>query len=334
MLRSTALISGCGNRCLPTKLNGESDMSKSNLATRIAQIGLALLSLTFAGTASALYVEMFAIGDFVPGASGGCGGDDRSSWPGMAEAWYNRMGDFGHFKAGKRVDDNITLQRFCDPSFDSDCRDYSSGAGGSILGVDWADAAIVAFHGWDAGDHWGGTMRYPWKGFCAIEAGGSSNEVRLGDSWIVFFHASSCQSADDDNLDGIRFAMEDASSSTTRRAHQWDGFHGLMWISSSYNDDYRDTASDGHYASVAYSWVTNHHKSNSQGCEWYDPWNWFDTCRDQCPIAYAISNSLDNALTRLTNERYNFVYGDPPDNNWYAIMYYENCHPAGEDPFL
>jgi hypothetical protein len=308
---------------------------------RSARLLVFVTGCTFASGASALYVEMFAIGDFVPGASGGCGSDDRGSWPGMAAVWYNRMDDFGHFQAGSRIDGNMTLQRFCDPSFNPNCRDYSSGSGGSILGVDWADAAIVATHGWDAGDHWGGVMRYPYTigapnagTYCGVEAGGSSSQVRLGDSWIVFQHVSSCYSADDDNLDGIRFAMQDTSTSTSRRAHQWDGFHGIMWISSSYNGDYRDTASDGHVVSVAYSWVTNHYKSNSQGCEWYDPFNWFGTCRDQCPIAYSISSTGSGALTRLTNERYNFVYGDPPGNSQYYFMYYENCHPVGEDPFL
>jgi hypothetical protein len=291
---------------------------------------------TFAPSASALYVGMYAIGDFVPGGSGGCGGDDRGSWPGMAQAWWDKMGDYGHYKGPasnryKYVDGNMTIRRFCDPdTYDANCRDYQSSY---PSGVDWMDAAIIATHGWDDGDHWGALMRYPasWNGECGLRTGGSSDMVHVGDQWIQFLHASSCQSADDDNLPGIRNAMVKAGSN--RRAHQFDGFHGIMWISSSYNGNYRETAADGHSVSVAYSWVTNHYKSNSQGCEWYDPFNWFGTCQDQCPIAYSISSTQSGALTRLNNERYNFLYSDPPGNSWYAYMYYENCDPVGETSF-
>ena len=163
---------------------------------------------------------------------------------------------------------------------------------------------------------------------CEIEGGGSSNEMRVGDSYVMFLHLSSCYSADDDNLSGIPNAMRDGAS--TRIAHLWTGFHGLMWISSSFNGDYTDVAHDGHSSSVAYSWVTNLYRPNEFDCEWYDPWNWFGTCQDQCPIAVAVSNTGSDALTRLWNERYNFTYADPPSNSNYAYMYYGGCDPSGE----
>jgi len=290
-----------------------------------------LVSAAMVPNAHALYVEMLAIGDFVPTSVGGCGSDDRSSWPGMAQAWWDEMGARGHYKGPssspyRYVNGNMTLRRFCDTSFNGSCQDAYPYA-------DWGDATIIATHGWDAGDRWGARMRYPWNGICSMEAGGSSDQVRWGDSWIVFAHLSSCQSADDDNLDGIRNAMQDLTTSSSRRAHQWDGFHGIMWISSSYNGNYRETAKDGHAVSVAYSWVTNHYKSNSQDCAWYDPFNWYGTCQDQCPIAYSISTTTDNATTRLWNERYNFVYSDPPGNSAYAYMYYGGCNPTGETTF-
>jgi hypothetical protein len=278
---------------------------------------------------------MYAIGDFVPSGSGGCGGDDRGSWPGMAQAWWDEMRARGHYggPADNRyryIDGNMTIRRFCDPNtHDADCRDFQSTF---PSGADWMDAVIVATHGWDDGDHWGGLMRWPWKGECGLRMGGTSNQVRVGDSWVVFFHASSCQSADDDNLPGIRHAMRDGAS--TRLAHQFDGFHGIMWIWSGYNGDYRDTAADGHAVSVGYSWVTNHFKNNSVGCESWDPWNWFGTCQDQCPIAYAIGSTGNDALTRLVNERYNFVYSDPTGNNHYRYYYYEGCNPVGESTFV
>lgn len=300
--------------------------------------GCALLAgCALAQSASAMYVGMYAIGDFVPESSGGCGADDRSDWPGMAQAWWDKMGDYGHYKGPsdnryKYVNGNMTIRRFCDPStYNASCQDSQSA---SPSGVDWMDAAIIASHGWDDGDRWGAVMRYPWNGECGLRTGGSSSMVKVGDSWVMFLLASSCQSADDDNLPGIRHAMEDTSTSTIRRAHQFDGFHGLMWIWSAYNGNYRETAADGHAVNLGYAWVTNHFKNNSQGCEWYDPLNWFGTCQDQCPIAYAIGNSAGDAQTRLFNERYNYTYGDPADNSYYWYYYYENCNPVGEDSFV
>ncbi len=287
--------------------------------------------------AHAMYVGMYAIGDFVPESSGGCGADDVGAWPGMVQSWWDEMGARGHYRGPvssrfRQVDGNMTIRRFCDPNaYSAECRDAQSS---SPHGVDWMDAAIVATHGWDDGDHWGGVMRRPaWNGECALRMGGTSNQVKVGDSWVEFFHASSCNSADDDNLPGIRTAMQDTATSGSRRAHQFDGFHGVMWISSGFNGDYRDTAADGHAVSVAWSWVTNHHKSNSLSCEWYDPFNVFGTCQDQCPIAYAVGSSGADAEFRLLNERYNWRFGDPAGNSNYRYLYYEQCDPVGETAF-
>ena len=101
-----------------------------------------------------------------------------------------------------------------------------------------------------------------------------------------------------------------------------------------YNGNYSSTAFDGHFVNAGYAWVTNHFKNNSQDCAWYDPWNWYGTCQDQCPIAYAIGNSAGDAQTRLFNERYNYTYGDPASNNYYWYYYYENCNPVGETSFV
>ena len=276
--------------------------------------------------ASALYSGMYAIGDFTTT----CGGNDISDWPGMAQAWWDEMAAKGHYTGPsttpyKYVNGSMTLQRFCDPTFDANCRDYLSSSPG---GMDWMDAAILATHGWDNGDHWGGLMRWTWNGSCSITAGGSSTAVRWGDAWLKFAHLSSCYSADKDNLAGIRLAM--AKAGAAKLMHQWDGFHGIMWISSGFNGNYKNTASHGHSVSVAHAWVTNHYKKGEVDCSWYDPFNWFGTCSDQCPIAYAIGSSGSDALTRLNNERYNNVLNDPANNNWYAYKYYAGCDPVGE----
>lgn len=298
-----------------------------NLA-RAAQVCALMAGCALAPSASALYVGMYAIGDFTDT----CGGNDISAWPGMVQAWWDEMRAKGHYGGPasnqyRYVNGNMTIQRFCDPnSYNASCRDFQSA---SPSGVDWMDAAIIATHGWDDVDRWGGLMRWAWNGDCALRFGGGSNMARVGDSWIKFLHASSCQSADDDNLPGIRLAMQDAATSSNR-AHQFLGFHGLMWIWSAYNGNYKESAKDGHSSSVAYSWVTNHYKSNSQGCAAYDPFNWFGTCSDQCPVGYAISNTVANAVTRLENERYNLVYSNPPSNGAWAWMAYLGCDPVGE----
>lgn len=292
---------------------------------RVKKIFVLLLTSAAIMPSAALAMEakVFAIGDFVPSSSGGCGGGDRSHWPGMVDNWYDEMGAHGHLLDGQYTNGNMTLQRFCDPDWLGGCQDH--------LYVDEADAAMIATHGSDSGDHWAGTMRYPWSGHCALDGGGSSNEMWVGDFDLEFIHVSSCYSADDDNLSGIREAMYDANDPPSH-AHQWDGFHGIMWISSSYDDDYEDFADDAHAIDIARSWVNNLH-DGTVDCAWYDPFDWFDTCQEQCPVAYSVSSSGADALTRLNNERYNFVYGDPTSHSGYAYRYIVNCDPVGESPF-
>jgi hypothetical protein len=292
---------------------------------RTARVAVALAALVLPVMAGAMEVKMFAIGDFVPGGSGGCGGNDIGHWPTMVEAWYDHMWLFhGHTADGNYSDGNMTVTRFCDPDWNGGCQDY--------LYLDEADAAMIGFHGSDAGDHWAGTMRYPaLGGNCQIDGGGSSPEIAVGDVDLEFFHASSCYSADDDNLSGIRFALTDPVDGG--HAHQWDGFHGIMWIGSGLDGDYVDFAHDAHSVSISHSWVTNHYHNDSMDCEWYDPFNWFGTCDDQCPIGYSIGSSASDALTRLNNERYNNVYSDPSSHSWYAYEYYASCDPVGETAF-
>ena len=49
--------------------------------------------------AHAMYVGMYAIGDFVPESSGGCGADDVGAWPGMVQSWWDEMGARGAWAA-------------------------------------------------------------------------------------------------------------------------------------------------------------------------------------------------------------------------------------------
>ncbi|GLS24749.1 DUF6345 domain-containing protein [Marinibactrum halimedae] len=292
----------------------------------ITGIASAFCLLTAASQTLALEAKVFAISDFVPTSSGGCGSNDVAHWDNMVDRWYDRMGNFGHQKDGQYTNGSMTLKRFCDPDWNSNCEDH--------LWVDEADAAMIATHGSDSGDHWAGTMRTRWLGHCALDGGGNASEMHVGDFDLEFIHLSSCYSADDDNLDGIREAMHDPedSPSNGRRAHQWDGFHGIMWIGSRFNNDYRDFVSDAHSTSMASAWVSNMYNSRV-GCAGYDPFNWFGTCQEQCPVAYSIGNGRTDALNRINNERYNYVFSDPSSNNTYAYRYIPGCNPVGENAF-
>lgn len=288
---------------------------------------LLLLSTSLGGSVNAMEVKVFAIGDFVPSSSGGCGGGDRSHWPAMVDEWYDEMGSKGHLKDGQYTNGNMTIQRFCDPDWNASCQDYNY--------ADESDAFMIALHGSDSGDHWAGTMRWLWSGNCALDAGGSANDMWMGDFDAEFIHLSSCFSADDDNISGIRFAMRDPIDSPVNghRAHQWNGFHGIMWIGSSFDDDYEDFADDAHSIAMARAWTNNLYDSTVD-CSWYDPFNWFGTCQEQCPVSYSVSNTGANALTRLTYERYNNVYSDPPAITGWAYRYIVNCDSKGETAFV
>ncbi len=290
----------------------------------------ALLSaVALSRNALALYVEEFAIGNWSNATCDMNTGDDRGDWPGMADAWYNQMGAFGHYQAGRWVDGYMTKQHECDPAYNSNCLDYWSAGG---YGYDWADAAIAAYHGSAVGtNYWAGLQRYPFyaDGDCWVRAG-NSNQTYFGDQWLKFFHASSCFSADEDTVGNIRVAMSKPNAPLL--SHQWDGFHGIMWINSGFDGNYQNVASDGHFIPISYAWVDNLYKKGQFDCAWYDPFNWFGTCLDECPMAYAIGASGDDALNRLLNERYDFVMISPSNNNWYAWLYYAGCHPEGKDP--
>ncbi|OGB04977.1 MAG: hypothetical protein A3E25_23010 [Burkholderiales bacterium RIFCSPHIGHO2_12_FULL_69_20] len=302
-------------------------MNPSSKHTRLVLRCVAGAALSTAlSCALALKVDMYAIGNWSGGnCAPGDTGADRGSWPGMASAWYDWMGLMGHAKTGKFVDGNTTVKRFCDPSVNAGCQDFSY--------VDWPDAAIVAAHGWDAGNGWGALMRNSALGTCGAVMGTASGNMFVGDGSLKFLHASSCLSLNDNYFSNMRMAMKETGSS--KGLHVMTGFHGVMWISSSFNGDYAATAINGHVQSVAKAWTGAHYKSNKFSCAPYDPFNWFGTCQDQCPTAMTIGATPGNALNRLLNERYNNSgsFGPPNGRSYYAWMGYPGCNPVAENAF-
>ncbi|MBT9501851.1 MAG: hypothetical protein IV092_11435 [Burkholderiaceae bacterium] len=269
----------------------------------------------------AFKVDMYAVGNWSAGDCDTNPDDNRPSWPGMAAAWYDRMGVQGHTKTGKFVDGNMNLSRFCTGA---GCADSSW--------IDWPDAAMIAVHGYDygggGGGGWGGLMRMKWNGKCGTQFGGLSPNMFVGDHNLKILHASSCVSANDDYLPNLRKSMNNGGA---KKLHMFTGFHGCMWISSSYNNDYKQTAIDGQWGGIANSWVKNHYKKF--GCAWWDPFNWYKTCTEQCPVAYTIGSSSSAALTRLYYESYGnaLAFGSPGGSSWYAWMGYRGCKPACVD---
>jgi Family of unknown function (DUF6345) len=303
-------------------------MKINNCRRLFARVATAVAATTALSSALALKVDMYAIGNWSGGdCTPGNTANDRGSWPGMAQAWYDKMGMIGHSRTGKFVDGNMSVKRFCDPAVNANCNDYSW--------VDWPDAAIVAAHGFDAGNAWGALMRNSALGTCSTKMGTSSSNVFVGDNNLKFLHASSCLSLNDNYFGEMRTAMKKPGSASGRGLHVMTGFHGLMWISSSFNNDYAETGLDGHFVSVARSWTNNHYKSNQFSCAAYDPFNIFGTCQDQCPSAMTVGASGGEALNRLFNERYNnsSAFGAPTGNSYYAWMGYPGCDPVGQDGF-
>jgi len=288
---------------------------------------LTILFSMFLSPAYSMEVKAFAIGDFVPTASGGCGGGDRTTWPVMVDAWYDHMAIHGHSKDGQYTDGNMTIRRFCDPDTINGCLDH--------LFVDEADASMIATHGADSGDHWRGTMRSSYAGHCRLDAGGTAQEMFTGDVDLEFLHLSSCNSADDDNLSpgnkGPREALTDPVDGGY--AHLWTGFHGVMYIGGSFVNDYKDFAHDAHSVGIAYAWATNHLRTNSVNCAAYDPFNWFGTCQDICPVSVSQGQSASRAWVGIQYERYNNVYSDPTGNGYWYWMGYLGCDSVGETGF-
>lgn len=296
-------------------------------ARRLLRHALALSALGLLSTGGqALKVDMYAIGNWSGGnCAPGDTGADRAAWPGMVQAWYDQMGAMGHQKTGKFVDGNFTVRRLCDPSVNAGCLDASY--------VDWPDAAMVAAHGFNSNNGWGALMRNQALGSCASQMGGAGPNMYVGDQRLKFLHASSCLSLNDSYIPQMGASMKKGGSANG--LHLFTGFHGYMWIGGGFNGDYADTAFWGHLIPVANAWTNEHYKSNQFDCAAYDPFNWFGTCQDQCPVAMTVGPSGANALNRLRNERYNnsALFGAPANANYYAWRGYQGCDPSGENAF-
>ena len=259
--------------------------------------------------AQALEAQLYAITTW----NAGCSGSTRNSWDDMGDEWYDAITDddptwwWGHGSEAysrdrRQVNGNIADSWFTDTSLASFGNDRTY--------LDEGDAVMICTHGAESSGRWFGRMR--------INEAGSGNcnawqgHMELGDLDLEFLHLSSCQSLDDN-----QWSSEWLDS--FNGLHQVDGFHGLMWIGSSLEDDYEDFADDAFDCSIADAWLDNMYRPNISGSD------------DQCPVAYATGSTEGDLLNRLGNERYDNVYSDPTSPNWWGAMYIGGCDPANED---
>lgn len=251
-----------------------------------------------------------------------CPAGDRAYWDDMCDAWYDEITDCGFTLFGwclwghcgtcfskdrSIIDDDIRPSLFAEETLFSWARDRTY--------LDEGDAAMICLHGGDDGGYWQGKCRKKSDGDCYINA---RTELRVGDYDLEFLHLSSCHSLDDNMIPN---AYNLFRTGTGGILHQLDGFHGCMWIGSSFPSDYEDFADDAFDMSIGLAWMENMYRTNINGQY------------TQCPIAYAVGRDCSDCINRLTTERYNNMYSDPTSIGCYCYYYYPGCDPDCESTF-
>jgi hypothetical protein len=267
----------------------------------------------------------------------GCTDLDRQEWEGMAMAWYREITDVGSTSGG------VCLTGHCDDAY---------GAGGAQINGDirndqfadkdvadpWGQdadhleqgaAAMVALHGskdqYDA-TIFVGSMR---EGDDVSEGDSPqddcylrSDEMKIGNDGLDFLHFSSCNSMDDDQWSAWQKVYDGA--------HQIDGFHGLVYLDTQFELDYKSFASDAFYTSIAEAWIDGMYKPHHG--DYLEDGQ--DVQVDQCPVAHAVGKDASDTWARIESERYNDVYEDPADSDYWAVTYFVPCYPKNEEPLL
>jgi hypothetical protein len=244
-------------------------------------------------------VKLFAITHW----TAGCAGSQRDWWDDMGEAWYDEItSDWRYIKDGKYVNGNIADSWFTDADvvYWGDDHNY----------VDEADVAMICLHGSDVSSRWQGSVRVDETGPGDCDA--SQEDMEFGDLDLEFLHLSSCNSCDDN-----QWFFNWAHS--FEGLHQVDGFHGCMWIGSSFPQDYEDFASDAFNMSIAVAWLENMYRTNINGAY------------NQCPVVYGVGSNRNDTWNRLLTEQYDNILTDPTHIGYVGVLYICNCDPECED---
>jgi hypothetical protein len=239
----------------------------------------------------------------------------------MVRAWYDALTDaapvFGHgsqayVREGLQVNGNIVDSDFVDASV------VSFGNDGAADRPDAVDAFMIGLHGGEIWGLFGGASR--WGGRVRVDEPGLGNcnayqgTMRFGNGDLEFLHLSSCFGMD-------REDWWPEWSDSFEGVHQIDGFHGVMWIGSDLVDEYEDFADDAFHTGIASAWIDHHYVPDASG-----PF-------DQCPVARSLGVNSADAVLRLSLERYNSVFPDPPgsgESRRHRARYVRNCDPKGK----
>jgi len=240
----------------------------------------------------------------------------------MIDAWAEKMEDEGWARAGRLVDGNLNLNRFCDPdSGIAGCSDHSTG-------IDEADAVFIGVHGSDASDHWEGLLRDSGTSGQSCDAN-ASDDFRAGDADAEFVHSASCHSMDDDNLPYAWQMMEDPADSPSSglRLQLYTGFHGSGVASDSAEPYMEDLARDGFRGAVSDAWIDNLYFTSIQ-------YTGVAGDHELCPVAYSIGAGANSCEDRLLSTGYGSVGSDPASNDWYCYTYIAGCDSYDESSFV
>jgi len=276
-----------------------------------AAICAAMTPVVMTSSAHALEAKSYAITTW----NAGCSGSTRNWWDNMADAWYDEITNdgFSFFgwcisghcgdafsRDGQQVNGNFVNSQFADSSVVSWGRDH--------VHMDEGDAAMIALHGFESGNVYGGRVRVnePGGGDCNI----MRSEMEAGDQDLEFLHLSSCQSMDDNQWSSWWQGFG--------RLHQVNGFHGWMWIGSGLVNDYKDFADDAFSSTISNSWLDNMYVPNISGSD------------DQCPVSYAVGANSSDTWSRMGSERYNNVHSDPASIGYWGVTFISGCDPAAE----
>jgi len=244
-----------------------------------------------------------------------CSADNRTSWDNMCDAWYDDITDTrstpqGHgsrawWRDGFYQNGNISDDDFVDPrvwSWGNDDLDDRS---------DEADALLVGMHGGEQsnfGNDYFGAVRSDNACGTACNCTTAQQHMRFGDLDLEFLHFSSCFSMD--------WADRDEWELSFDGVHQINGFHGIMWISTSYNGRYSGFSDDAFNISICESWVDNQYNGG-----------FWTGGHDHCPVSRVAGNSSAEINDRLWEEEYDRVYSEPNSPSHFGTMWIGGCDP-------
>lgn len=233
---------------------------------------------------------------------GDCGGGTRSSWDDMCMRWRQKMGSKGWGQWWRNFG-NVTIERYVDPDMATWGNDKYNWDGG--------DAALICTHGSSSANNgWSGSMHHRSNGECSLD--GSQMKIGRfnGNGNSRFMHLSSCNSGRyEHRLNWFTAAQG--------RVHEIMGFHGWMYIGSSYVNEYGYLANNGFGKGVGRVWMD----------EMYHEDHWYNSWKNLCPMAFGFGNTSASAQN-AHNEKYNDNWGDRTPN-WMSTRYYKGCSPDG-----